>query len=102
LRDDTRGSTTRRNGRLSRGKTTNYYRALAVVVLPVLRTLAEVGADASDQVHLTRAFRSALHGFVVLERAGGFEMPATGDEGFRCMTDLLIAAVREVSRSRET
>jgi AcrR family transcriptional regulator len=73
------------------------YRALAEVVTPVFRSLAEVGADAEDQVHLTRVFRSALHGFVVLEKVGGFGLPESIDESFRRMIEVLISAVREVA-----
>lgn len=75
------------------GKDEELYRALATVVMPVFRSLAEVGAQPADQVHLTRAFRSALHGFAVLERMGGFGMPESIDESFTRMVDLLISAV---------
>jgi hypothetical protein len=33
-------------------------------------------------VHAARAFRSALHGFVGLEAAGGFGIPVDLDESF--------------------
>jgi AcrR family transcriptional regulator len=79
------------------GEDDELYEALAEVVRPVFSSLAEVGADAADQVHLTRVFRSALHGFVVLEQAGGFGMPESIDESFRRMVDVLIAAVRDVA-----
>lgn len=79
------------------GEDDELYKALAAVVLPVFSSLAEVGADAADQVHLTRVFRSALHGFVVLEQAGGFGMPESIDESFRRMVDVLISAVRDVA-----
>jgi AcrR family transcriptional regulator len=75
------------------------YRALAAVVAPVFRSLAEVGAAATDQVHLTRVIRSALHGFVVLERSGGFGMPESIDESYRRMVEVLISAVRDVARA---
>jgi AcrR family transcriptional regulator len=81
------------------GEDDELYRALAAVVIPVFKALAEVGAEGEDQVHLTRAFRSALHGFVVLEQAGGFGMPESVDESFRRVVDLLLSAVREVSGS---
>jgi AcrR family transcriptional regulator len=83
------------------GEDDELYRALAAVVMPVFEILREVGASAPDQVHLTRAFRSALHGFVVLEQVGGFGMPESIDESFRRMVDLLISAVREVSTSKD-
>jgi AcrR family transcriptional regulator len=79
------------------GEDDELYRALAGVVVPVFRSLAEVGADPTEQVHLTRVYRSALHGFVVLEQTGGFGMPESVDESFRRMVEVLIAAVREVA-----
>jgi AcrR family transcriptional regulator len=75
------------------------YRALAEVVRPVFRNLEDLGASPTDQVHLTRAIRSALHGFVVLEQSGGFGMPESIDESFDRMTDLLISAVQAVSKA---
>lgn len=79
------------------GEDDELYRALAEVVVPVFRSLAEVGANEADQVHLTRVFRSALHGFVVLEHGGGFGMPESVDESFRRMVDVLLSAVRDVA-----
>jgi AcrR family transcriptional regulator len=72
------------------------YRALAAVVLPVFEVLAEEGVPPTDQVHITRAFRSALHGFVTLEQTGGFGMPESVEESFARVVDLLAAAVRSV------
>lgn len=79
------------------GEDDELYEALAGVVLPVFRVLAEMGLAGQDQVHLTRAFRSALHGFVVLEEGGGFGMPASVDESFRRMVGMLISGVRRMA-----
>jgi AcrR family transcriptional regulator len=49
------------------------------VVFAVLRGWSLEGDDA---VHAARAFRSALHGFVGLEAAGGFGIPVDLDESF--------------------
>ena len=38
--------------------------------------------EGDDAVHAARAFRSALHGFVGLEAAGGFGMPVDLDASF--------------------
>jgi AcrR family transcriptional regulator len=75
------------------GEDDELYQALAAVVLPVFRTLAEVGVGPEDQVHITRAIRSALHGFVVLEHGGGFGMPESVDESYTRLVELLISAV---------
>ena len=49
------------------------------VVFAVLRSWNLEGDDA---VHAARAFRSAIHGFVALEAAGGFAIPVDLDESF--------------------
>jgi AcrR family transcriptional regulator len=49
------------------------------VVYAVLRAWELEGDDA---VHATRAFRSAVHGFVLLEASGGFGIPVDVDTSF--------------------
>ncbi|ARC55633.1 putative HTH-type transcriptional regulator [Frondihabitans sp. 762G35] len=51
----------------------------ARVVFDVLRAY---GLEGDDAVHATRAFRSALHGFVSLEASGGFGLPTDVDASF--------------------
>jgi AcrR family transcriptional regulator len=51
--------------------------------------LAGYGLEGSDAVHAIRAIRSALHGFVSLEAAGGFRMAEEVDESFARLVDLL-------------
>ncbi len=79
------------------GEDDELYAALAAAAMPAIRALAEAGVTPPEQVHLTRAFRSALHGFVVLEQAGGFGMPDSVDDSFRRVVDLLLSAVRGVA-----
>ena len=47
------------------------------------------GLDGEDAVDATRALRSALHGFVSLEQAGGFGLPVDIDRSF----DRLVTAL---------
>jgi len=49
------------------------------VVFAVLRGWS---LDGDDAVHAARAFRSGVHGFAVLEAAGGFGMPVDLDASF--------------------
>jgi AcrR family transcriptional regulator len=49
------------------------------VIYAVLRAWQLEGDDA---VHATRAFRSAVHGFVLLEASGGFAIPVDVDLSF--------------------
>ena len=50
--------------------------ASAAVVGVVFDILAGYGLDGDDAVDAARALRSALHGFVSLEAAGGFSLPS--------------------------
>jgi len=59
---------------------------LAGIVFAVLRGYGLTG-DAT--VHATRAVRSALHGFCVLEAGGGFGLPQDVDTSFESLLDLL-------------
>jgi AcrR family transcriptional regulator len=47
------------------------------------------GLDDDETVHATRAVRSALHGFVTLETAGGFGLPQDVDESYARLVALL-------------
>jgi AcrR family transcriptional regulator len=49
------------------------------VIFAVLRSWR---LEDDDAVHAARAFRSAIHGFVALEAAGGFGMPVALDDSF--------------------
>lgn len=53
------------------------------------------GLAAEDEVHALRMFRSMLHGFAVLEAAGGFQMNTDVDESFLRMIDFLDRGLRE-------
>ncbi|MCM0675444.1 WHG domain-containing protein [Micromonospora phytophila] len=65
-------------------------RAVAVVYA-ILRGYGVTGEPAVDAV---RAFRSAVHGFVSLEAAGGFGLPRDVDRSFERLVDGLDIAFR--------
>lgn len=46
-----------------------------------------------DAIDATRALRAALHGFVGLERAGGFGLPADINRSFDRLFSALAAAI---------
>ncbi len=79
------------------GQDDELYEALGSVVVPVVRALAEAGVEPERRIHLVRALRSALHGFVVLETGGGFGRPESTEESFGHLADLLLAGVRRTS-----
>jgi AcrR family transcriptional regulator len=57
----------------------------------ILRGWEVEGEQAIDAI---RVIRSALHGFVTLERAGGFAMPRDTDASFERLLDTLVAGLR--------
>jgi len=72
---------------------TELYRALTEVVVPLVETLGEMGVPSGEVIHQTRAVRSALHGFVSLERSRGFGLPTDFDDSFDRMVELLVRGV---------
>jgi AcrR family transcriptional regulator len=67
--------------------------ALEAAVRPALRALESAGVSGAERIHMARAIRSALHGFVVLEGAGGFGLPASVNESYEKLVALLLAGV---------
>jgi AcrR family transcriptional regulator len=61
---------------------------------PLLAVLAGYGLEGEDAIHAARGLRSALHGFVELERVGGFGMDVDVDASFRFMLGALDAGLR--------
>ena len=64
--------------------------AAVTVVLDVLAGYQLHGADA---VHAARTLRSALHGFVSLEAAGGFGLPHSLDDSYHRLVQTAITAL---------
>jgi AcrR family transcriptional regulator len=61
------------------------------VILAVLRGW---GLQGDDAVHAARAWRSAIHGFVALEAAGGFGVPLDVDASFDRMVATLASGLK--------
>jgi len=55
----------------------------------IFAILRGYGLDDEQTVHATRAVRSALHGFITLEAAGGFGLPQDVDESYARLVALL-------------
>jgi AcrR family transcriptional regulator len=64
------------------------------VLTTVLTVLAGYELAGDDGIDAARTLRSALHGFVALERAGGFGLPRDVDRSFERMVEMLDAAFR--------
>ncbi len=68
--------------------------AAADAVLEIVgAVLAGYGIKGDDTIDAARALRSALHGFVALEAAGGFGLPRRIDRSFDRMVDGLDVAL---------
>lgn len=63
------------------------------VLEPLLVTLAGLGVEGEDAIHVIRGIRSALHGFVVLEAEGGFGIDLPTEVSFTRLVDGLIAGL---------
>jgi len=55
---------------------------------------AGCGLAGDAAIHAVRGFRSMLHGFAALERAGGFGMPQRIGDSFAWMIDTYLAGIR--------
>lgn len=67
------------------------------VVDLVVRSLADYRLAEDEQLHAVRGVRAALHGFVELERVGGFGLPLSVQDSFDRLLDMLDAGLRAVA-----
>ncbi|MFD2328531.1 TetR/AcrR family transcriptional regulator [Cohnella sp. GCM10020058] len=74
----------------------------AAVVGLVVRVIETYGLRGDEAIHAVRGIRSVLHGFVSIERQGGFGMPLDLDVTFRLLVDTFIAGVKSLSEQGET
>jgi AcrR family transcriptional regulator len=75
--------------------------ATAAAVAVVLDVLAGYGVTGADAVHAARALRSAMHGFVSLEAAGGFGLPESLDESYDRLVEGCLAMLGSPGRTAE-
>jgi AcrR family transcriptional regulator len=76
------------------------HRAAATAAVDVmLAVLREWDLDDDDAVHVVRAFRSALHGFVAIEAAEGFGMDVDVEVSFDRLLATLADGVGEPRRA---
>jgi AcrR family transcriptional regulator len=64
------------------------------VVGSILAILRGYGIDGEDAVDAARTVRSALHGFVDIERSGGFGLPRSVDASFERLVTAVDAGLR--------
>lgn len=78
--------------RTTEGGDAEVQEAGAEVLATVLAALGAYGLDDDEAVHATRTLRSAVHGFVSLELAGGFGLAQDPAATFTWMVDRLAEA----------
>ncbi|MBB6729996.1 TetR/AcrR family transcriptional regulator [Cohnella zeiphila] len=66
------------------------------VVGQVVAVVSEYGLQGDAALHAVRVIRSLLHGFVSLERQGGFGLPLDLDVTFRLMVETFLAGVKTI------
>lgn len=81
---------------------TELHAAAARTVAVVAQAVGELGVPADRHVDAVRAVRSAVHGFVELEAAGGFGMPDDLETSFDYLVDALVGALARTSASQRS
>ena len=61
------------------------------IVETCLAVVHGYGLNRRDGIHAVRAMRSAVHGFVALESAGGFGIPVDVDDSFQWLVSALLS-----------
>lgn len=69
------------------------YAVMAEPVFAIAHVLLDMGIPQSQAIHLIRAFRATLHGFLDLEAKDGFGMPVDIDQSFDAAVELMVAGV---------
>lgn len=73
------------------------YEAMAAPVFLVAHVLLEMGIPQSEAIHLIRALRSLLHGFLDLEAKAGFGMPVEIDASFDAAVELMLGGIESAA-----
>ncbi|WP_434740785.1 WHG domain-containing protein [Micromonospora sp. SH-82] len=83
------------------GADEEYRRVSDDVVHILFDVLAGLDLPDPNAVDAARALRSALHGFVTIEAAGGFGLPRDVDRSYRFLVDTLVAGLRHGTDTRD-
>lgn len=74
-----------------------FYDAMAEPVFAIAHVLLDMGIPQSEAIHLIRALRATLHGFLDLEAKDGFGMPVDIDESFHAAVELMISGIESAA-----
>jgi hypothetical protein len=84
------------------GEDDEVYRALAETAAVVAEAVIASGVPPEHAVDAVRSLRSAVHGFVVLEKEGGFGMPEDIDDSFAALVKMIVGGIRALSSNPES
>lgn len=76
------------------GEDDELYDAMAEPVFYVAHVLLDMGIPQEEAIHLIRALRALLHGFLDLEAKAGFGMPVEIDASFDASVDLILEGIK--------
>lgn len=82
----------------SPGEDDELYEAMAAPVYAVAHVLLDMGIPQESAIHLIRAMRALLHGFLDLEAKGGFGMPIEIDASFDFSIELILEGIESAAR----
>lgn len=57
------------------------------------RPLGQLGVPEDDVIHAIRGIRASIHGFVLLEASGQFQLQVDSQESFRWLVDTMVMGV---------
>lgn len=80
------------------GEDDELYDAMAEPAFLVAHILLDMGIEQSEAIHLIRALRALLHGFLDLEAKRGFGMPVEIDASFDASVDLILEGIESAAR----
>ena len=75
------------------GEDDEVYEVLADAAIVVASAVTSMGVPEDHAVDAVRSLRSAVHGFVVLEKDGGFGMPGDIDGSFDAMVNVIVGGL---------
>jgi AcrR family transcriptional regulator len=75
------------------GEDDELYAAMSAPVVGLRDLLTQIGVPSDETVHLIRALRSVIHGFVDLEMKDGFGMPENIDDSFDQAIDVAVNGI---------
>jgi AcrR family transcriptional regulator len=81
----------------TREEDSELYDAFAAPVVTIAQLLTSMGVAEDDTIDSIRSLRSAVHGFVSLETAGGFGMPDNIDRSFATLVNVVVTGIASLA-----